>query len=335
MVAERSPQLALAALDGLREYEQSTPPPPAPPRPLVARAGPASLRDHGGTGPVAILVPSLINPPYILDLDPEVSLAAAIANMGRHVLLLDWGEARGRATLSVSGHIEELLLPLLGELGEPPALIGYCLGGTMAIAAANFAPTERVATLAAPWRFGAFPAAGRASLQSMWHFSRSAADALGALPMEVLQAAFWSLDPERTVAKFAKFAELDPRGADARRFIQLEDWANQGEPLPCAAAAELIEGFFGADRPGSGCWTIAGRTIDDQLPIPMLHCTAAHDRITPAVTAPPGDTVEIPSGHVGMIVGAARAQLHAALKAFLDPACRSAGARLSGRHAHP
>jgi len=322
MVAQRDPQLALAALDGLRGYEEAEPAPPFPPHPLIASAGPASLRDHGGAGPIAILIPSLINPPHILDLDPEVSLAAAIAGMNRHVLLLDWGEARDRAELSVSGHIEQLLLPLLRDLGEPAALIGYCLGGTMAIAAANLAPAERVVTLAAPWNFAAYPAEGRASLQSMWRHSRDAAQALGALPMEVLQAAFWSLDPERTVAKFARYADLDPTSADARRFVQLEDWANQGEPLPCVAAGELIEDFFGADRPGSGGWTIAGRTITDQLAVPILHFTAAHDRITPAVTAPEGQTVEIPSGHVGMIVGTAREQLHAGLKVFLDPSCR-------------
>ena len=322
MMAERDPKLARAALDGLSAYEQATRPPPIPQRPLAARNGPASLRDHGGTGPVAILIPSLINPPHILDLDAQVSLASAVAEMGRHALLLDWGAASERADLSVSGHIEQLLLPLLHELNEPAALIGYCLGGTMAIAAANLAPVERVVTLAAPWNFAAYPAKGRKSLLAMWREARGPAHALGALPMEVLQAAFWSLDPERTVTKFAKFAELDPASAEARRFVVLEDWANQGEPLPCAAGAELIEQFFGADLPGSGGWTIAGTTITDHFTAPSLHFTAAHDRITPSATAPAGDTVEIASGHVGMIVGSARQQLHAGLKTFLDPACR-------------
>ena len=321
-MAEHDPTLARAALDGLRAYEQAERPPPIAPRPLTARCGPASLRDHGGSGPAAVLVPSLINPPHILDLDAEVSLTAAIAEMGRHVLLLDWGEAGARADLSVSAHVAQLLLPLLHDLGEPPALIGYCLGGTMAIAAANLAPVERVVTLAAPWRFAGYPAEGRDSLQAMWRHSRAAAQALNALPMEVLQAAFWSLDPERTVAKFAKFASLDPSSAEARRFVVLEDWANQGEPLPCAAAAELIEDFFGADVPGSGRWTIAGAPITDAINIPALHFTAARDRITPAATAPAGDAVQIASGHVGMIVGSARKRLHSGLQAFLDPACR-------------
>ena len=322
MLGEHDPALARSALDGLSAYESASRPPPAAPRREVARCGPVRLRDHGGAGPLAILIPSLINPPHILDLDAQVSLATGIADMGRHVLLLDWGEARDRSALSVSGHVEQLLVPLLGELGEPAALVGYCLGGTMAIAAANLAPVERIATLAAPWRFAAYPADARSNLQRLWRGSRPAAEALGALPMEVLQAAFWSLDPKRTVAKFAKFAALDPAGAEARRFVQLEDWANQGEPLPCAAAAELIEQLFGADVTGAGRWSVAGTTIGDRLAAPALHFTAERDRITPAAAAPRGETIRIAAGHVGMIVGSARERLHAGLSAFLDPACR-------------
>ena len=84
-----------------------------------------------------MLIPSLINPPDILDLDAQVSLADAVARMGRKALLLDWGPAAERSGLDVAGHVENLLLPLLRSIGEPAALVGYCLGGTMAIAAAN------------------------------------------------------------------------------------------------------------------------------------------------------------------------------------------------------
>ena len=289
---------------------------------MVAQQRSATLRDYGGSGPPVVLVPSLINPPDILDLDEETSLATAIAGMGRRSLLLDWGPAPERQTLSVSDHVDQLLVPLLRQVGEKPAVIGYCLGGTMAIAAANLAPVERVVTLAAPWRFSAYPADSRANVQRMWRHSESAAQTLGALPMEVLQAAFWSLDPERTVTKFARFAKLDPASAEARRFVQLEDWANQGEPLPCAAAGELIDQFFGADTPGSGGWSISGKAITDRLGVPALHFTAGRDRIAPAATAPAGDTVEIAAGHVGMIVGRAREELHAGLRRFLDPSCR-------------
>jgi polyhydroxyalkanoate synthase len=281
------------------------------------------LRDYGGDGPPALLVPSLINPPRILDLDPDVSLTNAIARMGRRVLLLDWGTADERRELDVAGHVEQLLQPLLRNINEPPALIGYCLGGTMAIALANLVPCERVATLATPWQFALYPDPSRQALADMWRNSKSASRALGALPMEVLQAAFWSLDPQRTVSKFAEFGRLDPASAEARRFVALEDWANQGEALPYPAARELIEDLFGSDLPGSAAWSVGNRIADDRLAIPTLHILAGRDRIAPAVTAPSGDRIPIDSGHVGMIVGSARSQLHGALAAFLDPSCRS------------
>src|SRR4051794_26005890 len=116
-VSERDSKLAADALAGLRAYEQAPRRERAPPKPEIARVRGASLRDHGGQGPPAVLVPSLINPPRILDLDEEVSLTAAIAGMGRRTLLLDWGKADERPELSVSGHIEELLLPLLRSTG--------------------------------------------------------------------------------------------------------------------------------------------------------------------------------------------------------------------------
>jgi polyhydroxyalkanoate synthase len=136
--------------------------------------------------------------------------------------------------------------------------------------------------------------------------------------MEVLQAAFWSLDPERTVRKFAEFGRLDPGSADARRFIELEEWANEGEALPYRAAKELIEELFGKDLPGSGEWLVGGKVMSDRLDLPAIHVTAGHDRIAPASTAPAGQKVEIASGHVGMIVGSARHQLHEALRTFLE-----------------
>jgi polyhydroxyalkanoate synthase len=312
-VAERDPELARAALAGLRAYESAPRRERPPPKPQVARAAGAALRDHGGSGSPALLIPSLINPPRIFDLDEQVSLTAAIGRMDRRALLLDWGEADDRASLSVAGHVEQLLLPLLRSIGEPVALIGYCLGGTMAVAAANHVEVERVATIAAPWHFADYPENSRRAVADMWRHSRAAAGQLGALPMEGLQAAFWALDPERTVRKFADFGRLDPEGAPARRFVELEEWANEGEPLPYPAARELIEDLFGSDLPGSGHWIGS-----DKLAVPTLHLTADHDRIAPAATAPAGNRIAIPSGHVGMIVGSARERLHEALAEFLS-----------------
>ncbi|MGH6784199.1 MAG: alpha/beta hydrolase, partial [Sphingomicrobium sp.] len=267
--SETEPDLARRALAGLRAYEGAPRGAERLAKPEAARIGGACLRDHGGSGPPAILIPSLINPPHILDLDSETSLAEAVKAMGRHVLLLDWGSADERSHLSVAGHVEQLLVPLIAAIKAPAALVGYCLGGTMAIAAASLALAERVATLASPWHFANYPADSRAALANLWAHSKASAQALGALPMELLQAAFWSLDPIRTVSKFADFDALAPGSAGARRFVALEDWANEGEALPYPAAQELIERLFGADLPGQGEWIVGGKAMSDSLTCPL------------------------------------------------------------------
>ena len=197
-----------------------------------------------------------------------------------------------------------------GSSSRPP-LIGYCLGGTLAIAAAQLTEVERVATIAAPWHFGGYPAETRDAVRRLWDSAAPASEQMGALPMEVLQSAFWSLDPERTVSKFARFAEFEPGSEEARRFVTLEDWANEGEPLPVPAARELIEAASAPTTPGAARGGSAAKPITDQPGCPALHITAANDRIAPAATAPAGARLPIEAGHVGMVVGSARRQLHA------------------------
>lgn len=306
------------ALAGLRRYQEAERPPPPVPRPAVAERLGATLRDYGGAGPPVLFVPSLINPPSILDL-PERSLLEWLAAQGKvRPLLLDWGwNVPARASLSVAGHVEAVLLPLIADLGEPPALVGYCLGGTMALAAAAGSGAPAVAAIAAPWRFSGFPDDSRAMLERLWAGAAPASRALGCLPMEVLQSAFWSLDPGRTVAKFEAFADMAEESPEARAFVTLEDWANDGPPLPHEAARELFEDLFGADATGRGRWILADPAA---LPCPVLDIVSTTDRIVPAESATgAGERLELAQGHVGMVVGGrAKAALWEPLAGWLS-----------------
>ena len=313
------------ALAGLRRYQEAQRGAVArPKRALAGRLG-ASLRDYGGSGPDLMFVPSLINPPSVLDMGPR-SLLRWLAGRGRRVLLLDWGwPGPERRELGVAGHIEEILLPLMRRLDSPPDLAGYCLGGTMAAAAAQLGRVRSLTLIAAPWRFASFGEVQRRGLAELWERSRGLAERLGVLPMEVLQCAFWSLDPARTVRKFEQLAGVDE--AALRGFVTLEDWANDGPPLSFAAARELLEDCFAADLPGSGRWRVGGERIDPAaLPCPILNIISSTDRIVPAASAAPvGDVMELARGHVGMVVGSrAKAELWEPLDAWLSrvsPAC--------------
>lgn len=307
-----NPDRMRRALEGLRKYQEAERPPPPAPMPATAAAHGAMLRDYGpgsgsgagSSGPPVLFVPSLINPPNVLDLGEGRSLLRWLAGQGRRVLLLDWGwPGEDRRDMSVAGHVEHILLPLMSGLGEPADLVGYCLGGTMALAAAQLGRARSVATIAAPWHFSGFPDEARAKLARLWADSLPTVRALGVLPMEVLQSAFWNLDPARTVAKFEAFEALE--GAEARTFVMLEDWANDGPPLSEAAAGEMFESMFERDLPGAGEWLVGGEAIDpESLEIPRFSIVSTNDRIVPHATAVrTGERLDLALGHVGMVVG--------------------------------
>jgi len=307
-----SPERRAKALAGLAAYQRA-PRGAARPRPAALhRVGRASLIDYGGAGRPVVFVPSLINPPVILDLAEDRSLLRWLATQGVRPLLVDWGTpSPEERDLDVAGHVETLLLPLLDALDAPPVLAGYCLGGTMALAAATARPVAGLALLAAPWRFSGFGEAARGEIGALWAAAEPACRALGLVPMEVLQSGFWRLDPARTIAKYEAFGELAPDSAAARSFVALEDWANAGAPLTYAAGAQLFA-FFAEDAPGRGAWTVAGRTIDPAaLACPTVDFVSTRDRIVPAASAAGfADTRRLSAGHVGMIIGSrARSEL--------------------------
>ena len=317
---------AAAVLAGVRAFENAPRLPQRGLAPVIAQAGRACLRDYGGDGPPLVFVPSLINPPTILDLIEGHSLLEWMAQQGFRVLLVDWGTPDpGERALDIGGHVGDLLVPLITALGEPPLLAGYCLGGTMAVAAATLIPVRALALIATPWHFSGFSQPARADQAALWTAAKHSAETLGLMPMEMLQSGFWRLDPARTVGKYADFAAMTPGSVAAQRFVAVEDWANDGPPLTYGAAREAFEDFFGSDLTGCGGWSVGGEIIDPlRLRCPTFDIVSAVDRIVPAASASGlANRLILGLGHVGMIVGSrARAQLWQPLADFMSSAVR-------------
>ncbi|WP_193743287.1 alpha/beta hydrolase [Sandarakinorhabdus sp. AAP62] len=309
-----------AALAGLARYQQAARPPPLPPRPEVARVGGVTLRGRIGPRPL-VMVPSLINPPDVLDL-PGRSLFAHFEAAGLDPLLVDWGpqpEPLGLADL-----VRERLAPLVQSLAQPVGLMGYCLGGTLALALAGQVAATRLALIATPWNFAGYDAAARAGLARWWASAEPLAQTMGQLPIDLLQPAFWSLDPAGLAAKYERLATAD--AATLADFVRLEDWANGGAPLSLAVAHDMAALFGGQ-----------AATLAPVPAIPILDAVALSDRIVPAAAAlsPPGSAsrLDIAGGHVGMVVGRqAPDRLWAALTTFFaaEQAVADGAARQSG-----
>ena len=270
--AARDPDAARHALQGLRLYRDA-PRSPAPPKPIAFTHGRASVIDGAGLdGPIILLVPSLINASSVLDLAPGNSLLEYLGQHGTRPFLLDWGNPTlGDRDQSVAEHVSDILVPIIRRLPGPVHLVGYCLGGTMAMAAASLTHVQSLTLLASPWRFGHYPPDSRQAALAHWSEHRGIVQALGMMPVEFLQPLFWGLDPDRSVAKFANLARQRVSARKLSAFVALEDWANSGSPITAAAAQELFQSFIGADLPGAGRWVVDGHCVDEAaLTCPFL-----------------------------------------------------------------
>lgn len=291
--------------------------------PVVWCQGTTRLLDYGGDqpGPPVLLVPSLVNRCTILDLGPRRSLARYLAGQGLRPLLVDWdapGEAEAGFTLTDYVARLEAMLELAaggdGERGQGrAAVLGYCMGGLLALALALRQP-ERVsglALLATPWDFHAPTSHQADRLRGLRPMLEMAILAARGLSVDVQNALFAAIDPTNCARKFAAFAELDPRSAKARDFVAVEDWINDGVPLVPAVARDCLDGWYGRNDPAQGRWCIAGQPVRPQdLAVPSLVMVPGKDRIVPPESAlalakslPKGRCRIITTGHIGMITG--------------------------------
>jgi polyhydroxyalkanoate synthase len=318
---------AAAMLDGLEAYRRH-PYRRAPPDARVMWCeGTTRLLDYRGEGLPVLLIPSLINRYYVLDLLPGQSFVAHLAAAGLRPLVVDWGapgprERQFTLTDYIAGRLDRALSAVRRETGRRAALAGYCMGGLLALALALRRPDDvaGLALLATPWDFHAERRA-----EAAW-LGGAAAGIGESLPVEAIQALFFALDPLLAERKFRRFAALDPAGEAARVFVALEDWINDGVPLAGPVAAECFGSWYGANDPAGGRWRVAGRpVVPGDLECPALVVVPSRDRIVPprsaaalAAALPQATVLRPPLGHIGMMAGgAARAALWSEIARWL------------------
>ena len=288
--------------------------------PVVWREGSTRLLDYGGASdaPAVLFVPSLVNRAYILDLSVRRSLLRWLAANGVRPLLVDWtapgpDERDFDLTDYIAGRLERALDAAIGLAGGPVGLVGYCMGGNLALALALRRSDDltRLALLATPWDFQAELGPQARLLAALEEVLDDILAAFGELPVDILQAMFAGLDPNLAARKFRRFARLDPGGKPAGDFVALEDWLNDGVPLVSKVARECLVGWYGRNAPLAGEWRIAGEPVaPERLTLPALLAMPADDRIVPPASAqaladrlPRATTISPRAGHIGMVTG--------------------------------
>ena len=308
--------------------------------PPIWREGSSRLLDFGPPdAPPLLVVPSLVNRAYVLDLLPGQSMLRFLAANGTRPLLLDWGypgEVERAFGLSdyIAGRLERALECAVAVAGRPVTLAGYCMGGLMAVAAALRRPdlVGRLVLLASPWDFWAEGERQPRELAGLLPALEPALAQTGALAVDTLQTMFSLLDPGSVAAKYRDFGRQDQASARARMFVALEDWLNDGVPLAAPVARETLSGWYGRNSPARGQWRVLGvPVLPEDLRMRCFVAAPGRDRIVPpgsaralAAAIEGADLIVPRAGHIGMVAGStARTVLWEPLSAWLR---ESAGA---------
>jgi polyhydroxyalkanoate synthase subunit PhaC len=303
---------------GLEAYRRHPLRRAAPRAPVVWREGAVRLLDYGrgGGGPPVLVIPSLINRYYVLDLLPEQSFLRHLAEAGLRPFVVDWSEpGPAEREFTLTGYIADPLDHAAATIREltraPVAILGYCMGGLLALALALRRPAATVclALLATPWDFHA---EREVQARLLGELAAALPRFLGAsapLPVSVIQTLFLALDPFLAERKFIRFGALDPDGAAARAFVALEDWINDGVPLARQVAVECAQSWYRDNTPARGLWEIDGCPVrPGDLRVPALVVLPRRDRIVPPRSAEPlasaipgAELLRPPFGHIGMM----------------------------------
>lgn len=296
----------------------------------VWRKGPATLFRYRGTPtqkePV-VVVHSLVTKPWILDLTPERSLVKMLVDQGFDVYLLDWGDAEeDEATMTMADYGELLRAAEKVVLAESRRKrlheVSYCMSATLlmqTLAADKASHVGSLSVIAPPVDFGVRNGFQRAMTHR--HFRPALAlDSDGLVPRVVIREGFHLLRPMAIKAMRLRWA----RRNDAEYcefYAAMARWAWTQRRLPGAAMFDMVDLFRqNPFMPTDGPSPLAS------IKVPMFAAIAERDHIVPpdashAIERIDGLSVEVinvPSGHVSMIVGTAgRTVLWPALADFL------------------
>lgn len=267
-----------------------------------------------------LLVPSLINRHYVLDLMPGKSFAEAMVAQGFDVFCIDWGAPRAEDRFTTFNDVVDTALGRALRLvadttpRKKAHVLGYCMGGTLGAIHAAAHP-ERLASfvaLAAPVEFTKEPGLLGAWTNAPGFDVDALVDGLGNIPWQLLQSAFHLLRPTLGLSKLVTLLDRAWNDEFLDGHLALETWGNDNVSLPGEFYRTYIRELYQRDALMKGELELGGRAVSlSAITTPTLAVTFEHDNIVPASSAKAlvdvlgakvASHLHLPGGHVGAVV---------------------------------
>jgi polyhydroxyalkanoate synthase len=269
-----------------------------------------------------LLVFALINRPHIFDLRPGNSFVEFLLNEGFDVFLLDWGEPdEADSELGLEHYVCDQIPRALREVqrtsGEEEAtLLGWCIGGTLALMHSAIEPQSPVRNLV----LLTTPVDTTGSRYGTWVARDSfdvdlVSDVYGAVPGRTIDWANKLMKPVNNYWTTYRRLWQQVLDGKARRddHQAMAKWVADNPPFPGRAFREWVTWMYKENRLVRGRMRLRGRRADlSAIEQNMLVITAGDDHIAPRQgTLPVLDQVgsqdvthfDRPGGHIGLMAG--------------------------------
>jgi polyhydroxyalkanoate synthase len=268
-----------------------------------------------------LLVMSLVTRTYIFDLLPGNSIVEKLLAAGFDVYLVDWGvpdelEAHNTVETYAAGYLPLAVEAVRDESRkEGVNVLGYCLGGLLALFALALdpeLPIRNLALMATPVDFS------RMGLPvSLIRAGRLEADNLidhtGNVPAGVLLNAFRARNPTGEIVQYANLLENLWNDQYVRGYQALNQWIHDHIPFPGQTARQMIDLFVRRNLLVKGKLRLAGRRVSlKSVRVPVLVVMAEKDDVVPPAAAEPVaglvgsrdvEVLRVPAGHVALVTG--------------------------------
>lgn len=284
-----------------------------------------------------LLVPSIINRYYVLDLQPGRSMVAYLLQQGFDLWLVDWGKPTAEDRFDtfddyIQLYLHRLVNRVRQETGVAQiSLLGYCIGGTFtAIYTALYpAGVASLINLAGPIDFS------QGGILCTWtqpqRFRPEAiTKAYGNMPGWLMNSAFDGLLPANQLRQALNLWDRLDHDSRLQDYLGLRHWLTDEVDFPGAAYQKYIGDCYQRNLLVKGQLTIDSRPVHlADITCPLLSITSDGDYIAPAgavlalnqlSNSPDQSELKLQGGHIGIVTGRdARQKLWPALTNWLAP----------------
>ncbi len=297
------------------------------PQRTLHRYHPVEGAPERGAQPV-LLVPPLAAPAICFDLRRGCSVAEHLLRGGRPTYLVDYGEIEyADRNLGLEHWIEDVVPKAIraasADAGGPVQVVGWCLGGILALLALAADPTlpvSRVAMVASPFDFSKVPLVAPlrpvAAVTQGWGITQLYR-LLGGAPAPLVKRGYQLAGIDKYVMKpWTVLSNLHDRELLAQ-IEAVDAFMDRMHAYPGRTFGQLYHRFFRTNDLADGKLALEAETVDlAMVRAPVLSIAGRGDGIAPVPACHhveellPRAEVELataPGGHLGVLTGRAAA----------------------------